>query len=695
MAQTNTKAETTTGQTATAPNMLNRVRLGAAALVSLLAFFLYVGTLAPTVTLVDSGELILATRSLGVAHPPGFPLYLLLAHLATYIPVGALAVRIHLLSALCGALAAGLLTLLVSEAILSTARHPLALQKIRHSRKKAGRASSGKPAAAHDHDESETRMASIVVPSLLAGLLFAASRTIWSYSTIAEVYTLNTFLILLVCFMMVRWRRKNTPSIDHGRSYDDRWLFAAAFVFGLGLAVHHVTVGLLLPALAAFVLATEGWRFFTGKRLLYAALFAILGLSLYLYLPFAASRSPLMNWGDPRTLERFWWHVTGKQYQVFFDLSFARISEFFRLTLREYGYTWLPLPVFLSLVGFVYLFKRDRGLFLLLSLVVVFDVLYCLGYEIDEDKDAYYLPAFVALVVAAAFGARWLLLRLQTPALRRVPLAVLFLCLAILPLLAVAGNFPYNNRSRYYVAHDYVTNILNTVEPGGMLLTNDWQVYSPFLYLHHLENTRQDVVAIDVNQLRRSWYFDYLQQVYPDLIGRSQDKVSAFVEDLKNWEQNPDAYAQSAALAQRINTRFYDMILSFISNHNQSSPVYVTQDVALNRGGPNQELTTALTEKYKLIPLGLIFRVSESAQIPAADEKPLLTRGLADGTLKFEADDVVMQKVFPVYLAMLTNRGRYLALQNQHEKAIEYYRRALALDAAYEPAKRALAASPK
>src|SRR4030095_9462564 len=90
------------------------VRRTYAAVVFSCALSLYGLTLAPTVTLVDSGELIVAARSLGVAHPPGFPLYVLLANLATSFPIGDIAMRVNLASALFGALAAAVVTLVVA-----------------------------------------------------------------------------------------------------------------------------------------------------------------------------------------------------------------------------------------------------------------------------------------------------------------------------------------------------------------------------------------------------------------------------------------------------------------------------------------------------------------------------------------------------------------------------------------------------
>jgi tetratricopeptide (TPR) repeat protein len=668
-------------------NRFLKARLIGAAIIFLLGFALYAYTLAPAVTLVDSGELIVAARGLGVAHPPGFPLYVLLAHIATLLPLGNIAVRVHLASAFFAALACAFMTLLVAEALRLDWQFQPKAKPDKEARKKK---TSPSPVDSGADLSENSRLLLILAQACLAGLLFAFSRTLWAYATIAEVYTLNTLLIVIIMFLMISWRRGALEAQGQRQPVSDRPLYLAALVFGLAFGVHHVTVALLLPALATMVLLTEGIKFFTSKRLLYAALLAFAGLTIYIYLPVAASRSPLMNWGDPRTFEKFWWHITGRQYQVFFDFSLLRITEFFRLGLREFGFPWMPLTLAFAVGGLVHLLLRNITMFLFLGLVIAADMIYCLGYEIDEDKDAYYLPAFVALTIAAGFGMHWLTKFLLASKLRDVlkPIGASLLLL-ILPLLALTGNFAFNNRSKYFIAQDYVTNMLNTIEPNGMLLTNDWQVYSPMLYVREIEHRRKDVIALDINQLRRSWYFEYLKQVYPELINQSQQQVADYLEDLNRWEKNPEAYAKSRSLTERINTRFYAMIFSFVTHHLQNAPVYATQEIIINRGGPDMELTSFLSEKYRLIPEGLVFKVSTSDTIESK-EIPISTRGLADGTLRFDDDDVVKKKVFPVYLVMLTNRGRFLALQNQHDKAIEYFRQALALDPNYPLAKNLL-----
>jgi hypothetical protein len=685
----------------------DRVRLLCAAVVFVAALVLYFITLAPTVTLVDSGELMFAVKSLGVAHPPGFPLYVLLAHAFTWLPFGSVATRVNVASAVFAAAAAATLTLVVAEMLLSLNALPSRTSQPQKQPQKGER--KPKKQAVKDERRDVLPVSGEwplvgVVACVMAGLLFACSRTLWAYATITEVYTLNTLLITVIFFLMFRWRRriledrvKTGKHIPGGgvASRHDRWLVAAALVFGLAMGVHHVSVAVTLPAFALLVFATEGFRFFISRRLVKAALAAFAGLAVYLYLPLAALRSPLLNWGDPRSLERLWWHVTGRQYQVFFESSpnvIGRQLHVFRLLVeREFGTVWLPLALLLAVAGLVAAFKRDRWLFGFLALVVVFDMAWALNYEIAEDKDAYYLPTFLALTIAASFGLAWVAERVRASRLPVQAATALLLILAlVVPATAAISNFGFNNRRDYFIARDYIENTLKTIEPNGLLLTDDWQVYSPLLYLREVEGMRRDVVAIDIQQLRRTWYYDYLKAAYPEMMAAASDRVDAFLEDLRHWEQDPDLYQRDATLNQRINTRFYDMLEAFVVNHLSHAPVYATVNVATNAQSQNHELTEWLNKTYDYVPRGLVFQVVNKGAFADAPGVQLETRVLNDGSLRFADDDVVKVKVLPVYRVMMTNRGLYLAAHGRHDQAITAFKEALALDPGYRPAEQGL-----
>ncbi len=620
-----------------------RPTLVAAAIVAVAALAAYAMTLAPTVTLVDSGELIVAAHRLGVAHPPGFPLYVVLAHAASRVPVGTVAQRVGGLSAVAAAAAAGLLVMVTRLAL---------------------RAASGGAAAPG---------AVPVAPALMAGLLLGFSRTLWAYATLAEVYTVTTLAVVGLLALALRARSAGSTTS----------LVGLAAAYGLATGTHHVTIAIVGPAL--LVLAWPALRARATPRLL--ALLALVGVAgavaAYAYLPWAAARGVFPSWGDTRTLERVWWHVSGRQYHVYLSPSLAGVGQeaaaFVRALLREFGPAWLPAALVLAALGFHSTWKRARALFLALALLVALDLTYATLYTIAEDKDAYYLPSVVALGLAAGLGAHELMARLPR---RR---AVLALALAALPLAGAALHARALDRSRYFVAHDFARDALASVRPGGLLLTSEWQLYSPLLYFQEIEGWRPDVMAIDVSLLRRSWYVEGLRAKYPRRWEGVRAETEAFLEDLRAWERDPLRYERDPSLTLRINDRFQALVLALCRAHADNA--HATSDVVL-LPSPDPGLAERLARTFPLTPRGLLFSLKAPHDSDAPPE--LRPRGLFDGTLALEPDDVASVKVRPMYVSMLANRGALLLTRGDAAGAAAAYRQALAWDPAYAPARAGL-----
>jgi tetratricopeptide (TPR) repeat protein len=126
-----------------------------------------------------------------------------------------------------------------------------------------------------------------------------------------------------------------------------------------------------------------------------------------------------------------------------------------------------------------------------------------------------------------------------------------------------------------------------------------------------------------------------------------------------------------------------------VTSENKVAPVYITSDVPFAERR-DSELTKWLDQNYRLVPQGLVFRLTGDSTFHDSPDVQLETRGLADGTLRFEKDDVASLKVLPVYTSMLINRGRYLASSNQHERAVAAFKQALALNPSLAPARQGL-----
>jgi tetratricopeptide (TPR) repeat protein len=234
--------------------------------------------------------------------------------------------------------------------------------------------------------------------------------------------------------------------------------------------------------------------------------------------------------------------------------------------------------------------------------------------------------------------------------------------------------------------------LCSTIAPNGLLLTQDWQVASPMLYVQEIEQRRRDVKVVDINLLRRSWYFDYLNQAHPGLMERSREKIDPYLKLLKQWEQDPGFFARNQELTRRISVAFLDLIQSIVRNEIRVAPVYITNDI-LVANQTNAYLTRWIPQTYQLVPEGLVFNLATDRSFHELPDSHFQMRGLADRTVRFAKDDVVSVKVLPAYSRMLTNRGRYLALFNQHERAILAFKEALALDPNLAEAQQGLAAS--
>ena len=227
----------------------------------LAVFAIYLATLAPTTAFWDTSEYIAAAKVLGIPHPPGNPLFVILAHTFGLLPIAeSYAVRINLFAAFTSAAAAGLWFLVAERWLRGIVSHRLA-----------------RYAAAFG--------------GVLVG---ATSWSVWNQSTVNEkVYTVSLLSIALVMWLVVRW------GDDDPGSHRDRWLVLIAYVLAL-TSTNHLMGLLAIPALVVYVLWTD-WRVVTRPTVLIGVVIAVLvGISLnYLWLPMRAGQYPPINEGEP------------------------------------------------------------------------------------------------------------------------------------------------------------------------------------------------------------------------------------------------------------------------------------------------------------------------------------------------------------------------------------------------------------
>jgi hypothetical protein len=346
-----------------------------------------------------------------------------------------------------------------------------------------------------------------------------------------------------------------------------------------------------------------GYRREFVRRIPLLFLLFLLGVSPYLFLVLRARAGPLFAWGNPYNLERFYWHVTGKQYQVWmFSESFGEVMRNAGrgavLLARSFLFVLVPVVFY----GAARLFRQRRNLAIGLALSAVVAFAYAVNYSIP-DIESYYLPCLVALAVFGMVGLDGMARRVGKWR------HVVWLAGGAALLL----NFRVTDKQGDYVAYDQAMNTLLSAEQNATIITDWWDVYSPVFYLQHVEQARPDVCMIDKELLRRSWYFKYLVRAYPWLVERSAAEIAQYREYLDQFEHNR---LRDAGEIQR---RYVTMLASFLIR-SPERPAYTTFDA--DAGTDARQLLPGAAR----VPVGLLFQLRSDTLIPEFDYSGLEIR---------------------------------------------------------------------
>jgi hypothetical protein len=476
------------------------LQFGVAALLFAVCLATYSATLAPSITWkhdgVDSGDLVTAAYTLGIAHPPGYPLFTLLAKLATLLPFGEIAHRVNLMSAV-----------LASSTVIVIYCTILLLRPQR------------------------MQTDSMLIIAAATVLLLGFSRTFWSQAIIAEVYALNAFLLAVTILLVTLYRRRR----------DRRWLWMLGLVMGLALT-NHLSALMFLPGTLFLVLRQGRPRPATW---LVTAVSFLIGLSTYAYLPLASAQNPPVNWGAPHTWSGFWWTVSGRIYrEYFFGLPVAYLPARIASWLKELSqqFTWLGFS--LGLVGIWDLWEKDRDWlwFSLVSFGAV--VVYSLAYN-TTDSYLYLIPTYLLFTVWMARGASYLVREILQPwigerrdrALSRSRLVGLISSVVLLlPILPLAANLAALDLSEDREAYDYALQVLSSTPSDAVIIADtDAHIFSLW-YLRYVEATDPGEVVVAKGLFHYQWYRDTLSWHHPQIIlpktqAEPQAQLLAFIDD--------------------------------------------------------------------------------------------------------------------------------------------------------------------
>jgi Protein of unknown function (DUF2723) len=479
-------------------------------------FVIYWLTLAPTTAFWDTSEYIAAAYVLGIPHPPGNPLFVILAHTFGLLPLAAsYAERINLFAAVTSASAAGFWFLVAERWLRGIVPHRWA---------RYGAAFGG----------------------VLVG---ATSWSVWNQSTVNEkVYTVSLLSIALVMWLVVRW------GDDAPGTHRDRWLVLIAYVLALS-STNHLMGLLAVPALVVYVLWTD-WRVVTRPTVIVAIVVAVLvGVSLnYFWLPLRAAQYPPINEGEP--VCRSLIEAITLRCQALNDVLnrvqygkpplserqasyWGQLANFLRYYSWQFARDWgrlsgLATALFtvLGFSGLWALWKSDRragvaGIALLgtLSVGLVYYMNFKYGFSqyLNEpslprevrERDYFFIGsfsvygAFVALGLGAFMEGIVEFLRDRGTQASRWAAASPVLVFALIPLL---GNRITASRAHETLARDFAWDMLQSVEPYGILITAGDNDTFPLWYAQEVEGVRPDVTLANLSLMNTEWHLRQIRR---------------------------------------------------------------------------------------------------------------------------------------------------------------------------------------
>lgn len=499
-------------------------------------FLLYLYTLCPSLPPGDGGELITAARCMGIAHNPGYPLYVITGKLFTYIPIGNIAWRLNLMSAFFSSLT---LLMLYFFIFRSTGR---------------------------------------IIPSVASVITLALSFSFWLFSIYAEVFSLNSFLIMSMFYLIFVW--KNNVKVKYF-NIQIRLLCIISFISGLSLTNQQTSL-LVFPSLL-FVVALTNFRAAIKPRNLFCIFtFFLLGLALYLYLPVASRSNPYIDWGNPENYTNFINCILRNDYGTL-SLSknlavekpslqsiWAQTLLFFQMSFKFMG----SPAILVAIPGLIWLYRNRMIQAVAITLALYFTGPFYIIVSglIPNDENIAILTKFMCApsvfwAVLAGFGV-FSILRFvekhQTSLLNKSPVksALLASILIILTAFPLSANFSEIERNSNKIPEEYGLNIFRTLPENSILLaTGDTTLFASY-YLQYVEKMRPDVIIISTYQTQ--WKAEQTIERHPSLFGIESLQGNEFKQKI----QEITGHYRSA------NDFIIDIIVKNINTH----PIYFSNE---------------------------------------------------------------------------------------------------------------------
>lgn len=499
----------------------------------IVSLVLYILTVAPTTSFWDCGEFIACSYTMGIPHPPGAPMFIMLGRVFSLFPFFDVGLRVNMVSVFSSALTVLILYLIIVRLTYEWRGVP----------------------------KNFGANMTIIAAALFGALTFAVTDTFWFNAVEAEVYSLSTLMTALVYWLALLWMD------NHEDPTSVRFLITITYLFLLGACIHLLNL-LVVPSILLII-----W--FTNRRVLlrsdlwtWSAVVAVLGFSAYLMIYIRSGMDPIIDQNNPETWANFQSYFRRDQYgtQSQFTTFLDRVAPFWqyqvkKMYLRYFGWQFIGtgttlgadrfivenlsfnglmgIPFFAGLLGFVYHFRKDwRNALVLLVFFFMTGIAIVIYLNQPDpqprERDYVYVGSYMAFCVWIGYGLLAILdkiielLRDNRPVKRMALAGAVLIMTVIIPGNMLRVNYDSHDRSGLYLAWDYSYNILNSCEPNAILFTNGDNDTFPLWYLQEVEGIRQDVNIVNLSLVNTHWYILQLKNGARKVpVGMTDDQIKA------------------------------------------------------------------------------------------------------------------------------------------------------------------------
>ena len=605
--------------------MIMNLRLLFTFLLFFLPFIVYLFTSYPNLTFTDNGELTAVAYTLGIAHPSGYPLFTILGHLWLQLPLGLSVIRqLNIFAAF--------LTAISISVIFNLTLELFRTYKIK------------------------TDSVYSYLIAIFSTLSFAFMGLVWEQGLSAEVYSLHLLMISLTLFFTLKAYNTSSNSVNVSTDFklSEKYYLISAFCLGLSFS-NHLTSFLLIPTL--LILYLNSSNKINIKSFLILIFIFSLGLSLYLYLPLRSMSNPEFDWGGvSRSFDKFLYHVQGKQYQIWLFTGIEAMKENIPKMLEaifEYWYIWFVF----SVLGFMKLIRNKVVLYSFMALLIS-NIFYSLNYSI-HDISHYFLPSLLILFLILSLGFAYIYEYLKI----KKKSANLILSLLLLPVLLFLFNYNKLNHSNDYLVSEYCNIVVDNIDANAIVIGAQWDYWnSAFWYQQRVEGKRKDIIFIEKELLRRTWYPIQLTNWYPELKQKCGTEINAYMKQLELFESDKPYQPRE------IQASFLNMLNSFIEKFYDQRPIYITFDMLVEEKD--------VAKNYFKVPDGFAFRLYKKTENIKID---LSTINLKLFQTSIRKNPNHLEKgIVDLAITNLINISRYCQSFGQYETANN------ALEMAYE-----------